>query len=70
MKACIYCRKKEDLRPYGPDGAPICFDCMKASPEREAEAERQLRKRLDAASRHEIIVLGGEDGPEGVDGIA
>ena len=27
-----------ELRPYGTNGAPICFTCMKAAPEREIEA--------------------------------
>ena len=39
---CCYCSKPGDLRPYGPKGAPICFDCMKATPEREEEATRQF----------------------------
>lgn len=28
----------DDLRPYGPDGAPICHRCAHSTPELEAEA--------------------------------
>ncbi len=24
---CALCRKKKELRPYGPNGENICFDC-------------------------------------------
>jgi len=41
-RKCCYCGKAQDLRPYGPDFAPICFDCMKESPEREEEASKNL----------------------------
>ncbi len=49
MTGCHYCGTTEHLRPYGPGGAPICFSCMKASPEREAEAGRNFAVQLDAA---------------------
>lgn len=35
------------LRPYGKDGQPICFPCMKAEPERECEAEKQFSGRIE-----------------------
>ena len=37
-----------ELRPYGPDGALICFGCA-MKPENRAEADRRLDKALDAA---------------------
>jgi len=36
--ACHYCGTTEQLRPYGPGGAPLCFPCMKATPERDKAA--------------------------------
>lgn len=59
--ACIYCRTRADLRPYGPRGAFLCFSCMKAEPEREAEAFRQFAAQLEAAGRRAVI--GHEAGP-------
>lgn len=43
---CYVCQKAEaddpevEIRPYGKDGQPICFDCMIADPERERDAEQ------------------------------
>lgn len=37
-----------DLRPYGPDGAPICWGCA-SKPEHEPGAREQYRKALAAA---------------------
>ncbi len=48
---------KSELRPYGPNGAPICFSCA-MSPEHRAEADRQLYARLDAAE-HASLADGG-----------
>lgn len=36
-----------ELRPYGKGGADVCYECVFGSPEREAEAERQINKVLD-----------------------
>lgn len=47
MSACHYCKQEEgtpipdstdviELRPYGPDGSGVCFDCG-TSPEHEEE---------------------------------
>jgi hypothetical protein len=44
-----------ELRPYGRDGQPICFQCMDADPALTAEAERQFTK---AISMGGVIVLG------------
>lgn len=35
---CYYCKKPGDLRPYGPDGALVCFPCATSTPERESTA--------------------------------
>jgi len=47
-RTCMYCGKAKDLRPYGRGGKDICFDCMVADPEREAEAKRMLFAQLNA----------------------
>lgn len=54
---CCHCPATSDLRPYGPKGAMICFDCMKASPEREDEAKRQFGAQLNASGP--VAVLDG-----------
>lgn len=70
MNKCSVCNHEEDndqyeLRPYGKNGALICFDCMKSSPEREAEAERQFSARLDVAAEETgIAVIGTKGGPQ------
>lgn len=46
-KPCYLCKKLKDTRPYGEGSQEICFPCMKESPDREAEAERQLGAILD-----------------------
>ena len=58
-RKCFYCGTPEtdgdELRPYGPSGAWLCFDCMKVDPERETEAKRQFGARLE----HAGLVGGG-----------
>lgn len=63
---CHYCEsEKKEMRPYGPGGAWVCFDCAMATDERKAEAERQLARRFDAAERGGgPVVIGGRLGPE------
>ena len=58
---CHYCGRTEnfprvesrgpqvELRPYGPGGACVCFQCMTATPEREAQARRKFGAQLEAA---------------------
>ena len=41
-------RGETELRPYGPDGALICFGCAMKT-ENRAEADRRLDEALDAA---------------------
>ena len=57
---CYYCGTSDDLRPYGPGGAPLCFPCMKADPAREEEAERQftvITEAAEAASPYGVAVI-------------
>ena len=58
---CHYCGKTNDLRPYGPKGAMVCFDCA-MRPERKAEAEYNFAVQLDAAGPIAMID-GTEVGP-------
>ena len=57
---CYICKRIEDVRPYGKGGRSICFKCMKATPEREREAERQFGARLQQAGRIAVLT---EKGP-------
>lgn len=36
---CAFCKKVDELRPYGPRGERICFDCGMENPE---TAKRQM----------------------------
>lgn len=64
--ACHYCGPTDrELRPYGPGGEPICFPCMKATPEREQAAGNVLGALLDAnaAVGGNVVTIGTEAGP-------
>jgi hypothetical protein len=75
---CHYCGRDEDhtlnergkmtveLRPYGPGGAPICFECATATPEREAQADAAFGALLsanEAVSPVGVAMIGASDGP-------
>lgn len=59
---CCYCRKRGDLRPYGPRGAMVCFFCAMSSPERKAETERNFGTQL-AACGDAAAIDGSHAGP-------
>lgn len=40
-EVCTICGELRELRPYGPGGSRICFDCGMA-PERKQEADRRM----------------------------
>ena len=64
---CYLCGTADEIRPYGPRGSMICFDCMIASPEREAEAKRQFGAQLDACG--DVAAIDGSSaGPYPLDG--
>lgn len=46
---CEFCHEPKELRPYGPNGERICFECMKATPERERAAEQRFAGMLAVA---------------------
>lgn len=52
---CHYCPATEDLRPYGPNGAMVCFDCATATPDREMEAKRQFEMQLNGSGSVAVI---------------
>lgn len=45
-RRCTSCKKVDECRPYGKNGAQICYACAMATPESKAEAERQMGMRL------------------------
>jgi hypothetical protein len=45
----------------------VCYDCAMATPEREAEAEAQFNKQMDAAyALSRVVIIGEETGPRPV----
>lgn len=54
-------KRKVELRPYGPSGALVCFECG-MSPECLATTMREFEGRLEACGP---VVLLTEDGPKG-----
>lgn len=58
---CHYCDKTNDLRPYGPRGAMVCFGCAMSTPERKAETESNFATQLSAIKG--LAVIGSEVGP-------
>ena len=58
-----------ELRPYGPGGAPLCFECATATPEAEAQAAGAFGALLDAATAMSpigtaVIGAGHDSGPD------
>ena len=43
-RCCEFCGQAKELRPYGPNGESICFECMKKD---EPAAKRQFAKRFE-----------------------
>lgn len=58
---CHYCEKTEDLRPYGPDFAMVCFGCATATPEREHYSSMVYRVQMEMIKGP--VVIGNEAGP-------
>ena len=51
---CHYCEKTNDLRPYGPNCAMVCFKCA-MTPERKADTEANFAMQLNAISGPAVI---------------
>ena len=58
-KQCFYCGTDKDLRPYGPKGSMVCFKCATATPERDAETQRNFAIQLDSSGP--IAIIDGTD---------
>jgi len=71
VNACHYCGAVErDLRPYGPGGAWVCFQCATETPEREAAAKAAFGALLDGAeaiSPTGVAAIGERGGPRPFD---
>ena len=61
MNKCFYCPKDNDLRPYGPRGAMVCFRCATETPERKKDTELNYAHQLLACG--DSAVIGTEAGP-------
>ena len=48
---CELCGKSEELRPYGPNGERVCFDCAMKD---EEAAKRQFAKLLNA---NDLVII-------------
>jgi hypothetical protein len=65
---CEYCKNEfedYDLRPYGHNGALICFDCA-MRPENKAEVEKNFGMQIEAAEEaalNRVVVIGEHTGP-------
>jgi hypothetical protein len=57
---CVDCGAENDLRPYGPNGAPICYPCA-MRPERKHTAEEQMEAAINRCGP--IAVLSADDIP-------
>ena len=57
---CEYCGRDNELRPYGRNGAQICFDCA-IKPENKKTAESQFENQLDACGP--LAIIGEDCGP-------
>lgn len=64
---CYICYMAEEdspeveLRPYGPKGKWLCFDCMMANSEREKAAKQQFYSQLESCGT--VSVIGESTGP-------
>lgn len=65
MHTCIHCSTTDGLRPYGPNGAMVCFPCAMETPERKKQAEDAFNSQLDAAinAGNGMVTVGTEAGP-------
>lgn len=61
MKTCHYCKDDfydEDVRPYGPKGQDVCYDCA-MKPENKGATKQMFQKTLDACGPNVVLELGG-----------
>lgn len=48
-RECQFCHKMAECRPYGPNGADICYKCANATPEMRKIVDANLAATLDRA---------------------
>jgi hypothetical protein len=69
--SCHYCGATDrELRPYGPGGAKVCFECATSTPEREAEVAGRHGALLEASgaiSPTGLVAIGEDGGPRPYD---
>ena len=66
-ECCYYCEQFEkEMRPYGPEGAFVCFKCAMETPERKAQTEQNFDAQLNAAGP--VALIGEETGPRPLTG--
>lgn len=58
---CYSCHSNDEVRPYGPNGAMVCFQCAFATPESTKETNANFERQLNAAGP--VVVIGEEVGP-------
>lgn len=46
---CEMCGKTDELRPYGPNGERICYDCGQKDPAATEEKMRELFEGVESA---------------------
>lgn len=64
VRACCHCGSEDaELRPYGPGGRDVCFDCAMGTPERKAQTERAYSRQLGMAGPVALIDARDEVGP-------
>jgi hypothetical protein len=63
---CHYCSKSKEVRPYGPKGEWICFECAFASSDRKAQTEAAYTAQLNAAGP--MAIIGEGTGPRPLEG--
>lgn len=62
---CYTCGSTEDeLRPYGINGAWVCFHCAMGTPEAKRIAEQQFEAQVNAAAKlSKYVIIGEPTGP-------
>jgi hypothetical protein len=68
FRFCLYCGKKDgkgprELRPYGPNGADVCAECVMHNTDRNDAARLQFQKMLNDADKTTGKALLTEEGP-------
>jgi len=63
---CTECNNDSDCRPYGDNGAMICFGCGMKDEER---TNRNFLSQLEAAAKlSNAVIIGEETGPRPMNG--